>query len=576
MEKESVSASERTKQERKILESILKSKARARGYVAMAISCKRKRLFAKAAKFYELASELFSRDPSRVTTARLLLANSLNCKAIVALKEKNFSESCGFFEEAEKIFEELGKPKEAVFCKAKKLEAQSREFEAIEDYEKASELLSKAAEALGETNKKLSASYQATSLVCLANSLKKVENYEPAAKYFEDAAEKFKQLGDSVHEAMCRGGAAECKAFQWKLDVNKGYDEIAQAFFKAAEHYEKARAPHALVCQADAHKYLGLDAKTRGARKEAEEYFAKAKTFLYEMLHRADSLRSKEFFGSGVLWYEGISIATRAENLLLQNIQKKQRMNGVVNLLARGASLFARSGDTKQAEIVSGLINFAIAIDAFHEGDIPRANAFVEEAKATLPPRFLHSVLKSEITSGWQPLRYALTMLQSFDSYRRKLETEKGFSFESRVRDLLRKMYPQYEKIEEKTFKPEEDEIGIVFKDKSPIEIDALGTQQKDNKLLLLVGEAKNLSKPVSFGEASKFLKKVQFVERRYEKITSLLSKDKPKIEHKVFVSRGPLISSAKDLLIKNNVNVIEGESLDKLFKKHHLFPLPK
>jgi len=36
------------------------------------------------------------------------------------------------------------------------------------------------------------------------------------------------------------------------------------------------------------------------------------------------------------------------------------------------------------------------------------------------------------------------------------------------------------------------------------------------------------------------------------------------------------LIPSAKELLMKNNVDVIEGESLDKLFKKYDLFPLPK
>jgi len=603
-----VSAFERTKQNRKILENILKSKVKesvemddklataayyfleaniadnqekadyclARGYVALAVLCKRKRLFSEAARFYELASELFSKDPSRVATARLQLANSLNCKAIAASTQKNFADSYGLYEQAAKIFEELGKTKEALYCKARGLEAQSREFDAIQDHNKASELLSKAAEVVGQTNEKLCAFYQAASLMSKANFMEREGNYESAFKYFEEAAEKFKQLGNSLEEAMCRGGAMECKAFLLKSDVNKDYDEIAHAFLKASEHYEKAETSYALVCQADAHKFFGLDAKVKGSREKAEEHFTKAKTLYYEMLHRADSSRSREFFRSGVLWYEGMATATRAERLLLENIQKTQRMNGVINLLARGASLLSRSGDTKQAEIVSGLINFAMAIDAFHGGDIPKANSFIEEAKGVLPPTFLHSILKSEVRSGWEPLRYAMAMLHSFDIYRRKLETEKGYSFESRVRELLRKMYTQYENIEEKTFIPEEDEIGIVFGDKSPIEIDVLGTQQKDNKLLLLVGEAKDLSKPVPFDEASKFLKKVQFIEKRYNKIASLLSMDKPKIEHKVFVSKGPLSSSAKDLLIKNNVDMIEGESLDKLFKKYHLFPLPR
>jgi hypothetical protein len=65
---------------------------------------------------------------------------------------------------------------------------------------------------------------------------------------------------------------------------------------------------------------------------------------------------------------------------------------------------------------------------------------------------FLHSVLDSEVNVGWEPLRYALAMLESFDKYALRLEKEKGYSFESRARDLLRKMFGQFESIEEKTF----------------------------------------------------------------------------------------------------------------------------
>jgi len=547
----------------------------ARGYTALAVFCKRKHFFSDASKFYELASQLFSKDPSRGNTSRLQLANSLHCKAMAALSEKNFSESCQFFEQAAKIYRELGKPNEATYCEGKMLEAQSIEFEAIEDYKKASELILKAADVISNTNKKLCEAYRATSIMYLGELTKKEENFEEALKYFENAAERFKQI-ESVMEANCKGKAMECKAFLLKLNIDRNYYEIAEAFFKASEYYEKTRQSYALICRGAANKYLALDAKTKGERQKANQLFTEAKSSYYQMLYRVHSPKAKQFFESSVLWCEGMATACIAEELLLENIQRKEKMNKVIDLLASAASLLSRSGDLEQAEIVSNLIHFAMAIDAFYDGNIAKANGFIEEARAALPPKFLHSLLKSEITSGWQPLRYALGWLEMLDNYRRRLETEKGYSFESRVRDLIRKMYTQYEKIEDKTFNPQEDEIGIVFKDKTPIEIDALGVRQEDKQLLLLVAEAKDVSRPVSFEEATKFLKKIQFVQRRYNKVARLQTLDEVKIEYMLFISKSLLVPSAKELLMKSNVDVIEGESIDELFKKYHLFPLPK
>lgn len=559
-----------------ILDDVKKSDScLARGYVALAIFCKRSHFFVDASKYYGLASELFAKDSTRTNTARLLLANSLECKAVDFLRKDNFSESSKLFEQAEEIFRSLGKLKEAVYCGAKKLETRASEFEAIEEYKQASDLYLKCAELISNANPKLCQTYQGYSFMCLAKLSKKEEEYENAIKYFTEAAEKFKQTGNTTKEALCKGAALECKAFLLKLDSKKDYSEIAEAFRQAAEHYEKVHLLPALISKADGTKFLGLNAKTKGARQEAEQLFTKAKSFYYEALYHTSSPRSKELLKSSVLWCEGMATATKAENLLLENIPLKKEMDEVIRLLARASSLLSRSGDIKQAEIVSGIINFAMAIDAFHRGDIPKANGFIEEAKSALPSAFLHSMLKSEVDKGWQPLRYAIAMLESFDAYRRRIDAEKGYSFESRVRDLLRKMYTQYEKIEEKTFIPEDDEVGIVFKDKTPIEIDAIGAHQKENRQLLLVGEIKNLTKPVPFEDASKFLRKINFVEKRYTKIAFLSSMDKPIIEHKIFVSKSLLAPNAKDLLAKNDVIIIEGDSLDAHFKKYHLFRLP-
>jgi hypothetical protein len=270
-----------------------------------------------------------------------------------------------------------------------------------------------------------------------------------------------------------------------------------------------------------------------------------------------------------------MALACKAEITLMDNIQRKQKMNEVIQLLARASSLFSRAGDVFQAEIVAGFASFAMAIDAFSDGNLPLANDMIKTAGKGLPSGLFHSMTTPQVTSSWQPLAYAVSMINDFDSYRRKLDAEKGFSFEARIRELLSKMYPIYEKIEEISFVPEDDEIGIVFKDATPVEIDALGTRRHDNCLNLLVGEAKNLSRSIPYDEALKFIKKIQFVDRRYAKVASLMSLRKAEIKDRVFVSRTKIDPNAESLLLKNDVRIIEGDSLDELFKRHHMFRLP-
>lgn len=547
----------------------------ARGYAILAIFCKNKDLFEEAARFYDLSSEAFSRDPLCSHQAQLQLVNGLGCKATIASKKKNFAETSRLYEQQAKIFRELGKPKEAVYCEARKLEAQSREFDAIQDYPKASELLQKASDALGSTNENLKLALHASSFMSMGKLARKNENYEGAIEYYQKAAEEFKKTGNSKEEYMCRGAACECQAFMLKSDPNRDYGEIAAAFLKGTEYYEKSQTSFSIVCKADAYKYLALKARQEGKREEAERLFTESKSYSYTMFCRADSPRRRGFFRQSVLWCEGMAVACRAETMLMGNIQRKQKMNEVIQLLARASSLFSRAGDVFQAEIVGGLVSFAMAIDAFNDGHLSQANDMVKTASKDLPSGLFHSMTTPQVTSSWQPLAYAVSMINDLDSYRRKLDAEKGFSFEARIRELLSKMYPTYEKIEEISFVPEDDEIGIVFKDATPIEIDALGTRRHDSCLNLLVGEAKNSSKCVPYDEALKFIKKIQFVDRRYAKVASLMSLRKAEIKDRVFVSRTKIDPNAESLLLKNEVRIIEADSIDELFKRHHMFRLP-
>ncbi len=549
-----------------------------RGYIALAIFCKRKHFFEDASKYYELASEIMAKNPKTQKNSKLQMANSLNCRATAAVINKKFGDASSYLEQASKIFKELGKPKEATYCESKRLEYHAKEFEFIEDYQKASNLMSEAGKKIYKNDEKLGKSYQAWSIQLLGKHFRKQESNEKAAKHFEDAAEIYKEIGNNNAESICRAEASFSTALMLKYSPQHDYKTIAQKFKEAADEFEKIPAFREIshICKGDYFKNLALDARLKGEREEAENLFTKSKAFYYEVMRRTQSERRRQFVRSSVLWCEGMAAASKAEEMLLQNISAKRKMEEVLNLLAQSSSYLSRAGDYKLAHAISGLSHFAMAIDAFHDGDIPKATSFVREAKSSIPKIFLHSVMDSEVHGGWEPLRYALGMLESFDKYALRLDKEKGYSFESRARDLLRKMFSQFDTIEEKTFNPKDDEIGIVFKDRTPIEIDALGEKKGDNKLLLLVGEAKNISKPVSYREAIKFLKKIRFVEKRYGKIADLQCMRKPEITEKVFISTSELIPAAKDVLVKNNVKVFEGDQIDKLFKNFHLPSLPK
>ena len=549
-----------------------------RGFIALAIFCKRENYFEDASIYYWQASEILAKNPKTETNAKIHRANSLNCAATFAIINKNFVDASGYLEYASRLFVELGKPKESIYCGAKQLECQAREFEFIENHQKASNLLLDASNKILNSNEKLGKVYHAWSLQYLGRHLQKNEDYENAIKSFEAAAEGYQEVGREQSASLCRGFASFCAALMLKNSPQHDYTLIAQKFKAAAINFGKIAGfkEYGHICRGDCLKNLALAARFEGNRKEAEDLFLQAKSFFYDVMRQTKSERKRRFVRSSVFWCEGMAYASKAEEMLLHNISHKLRMEHVIKLLATSAGHLSSSGDYKLAKTISGLSYFAMAIDAFHEGNIPKATSLVKEAKSYIPQIFLHSVLNSEVHFGWQPLRYALGMLKSFDKYALRLDTEKGYSFESRARELLRKMFNQFDSIEEKTYNPKDDEIGIVFNDRTPIEIDALGEGKGENNLLLLVGETKNISKPVSYDEAVKFLKKIDFVEKRYGKIADLQSMPKPEITETVFMSTGQLSVAAKTVLVKNNVKIFVGDSIDKLFKKFHLPPLPK
>lgn len=549
-----------------------------RGYISLAIFCKRNRKFEQAAQFYESAYKIMSMDPSQIKKAILQLANSYDCKARCAGKQSLFLDASEYSLQASKQFGKLKNTKESIFWKYKSMDYQARDQASYGDFLVASEMVKQAADIAKKVDVNYYYSCLADSEVYMGRYFDKENDFKSVSKHYEKAAELFLKSKLEQPSNRFKGQALQAKAMSLKNDPKVSYSKVADLFFEASTYYAKSLSKLSneacKICEADSFKYRGLNAKVTGKFSEAIQYFKNALTIYRELLNFS-SFENRGFFQDTVMWYQGMIAESKAQELLLKKIQKRLPLNEVITRLAYASAIFAKLEDFKHADIDRYLIGLVMSIDAFHSEDYPKANSLIQEAKSRLPSDFLFSMLSDEINVHWQPLRYALDTIKIFDMYSRKLDTEKGYSFESRIRELLMKIYTRYITIESKSFIPRDEEVGIVFKDRSPIELDGLGTRIQNNQMLILVSEIKKTSKPIGNREVKKFIRKIEFIRKRYTKVAKYQALQKCEIEIKLFISLSGFTSQAIELLERNNVKIMHKDHIREQMRKHQLFPIP-
>ena len=548
---------------------------RARCYASLAIFCKRNHDLREAAKYYEKAWEVMSKYPESSKNADLQLANALECRARNCISENNFQEASLFYEQASDLFKKINREKESVYCKFRALQSQARQQAFFGEFATASKIIEEAGNIIKPFDEKYYLGAIAESYWFRGDYAYRSNDLSETSRNYREAAELYRKSGQErfYYRNLARAIQIEAIAL---TDSRAPYIEIAEKWRSAAENYSKASSiESSMICQADYLKNLGLDAKIKSDWSKAVDCFSQAKIIYRELIYSCENPESKRNYMSGELWFDAMIMETNAYKRLLDAIPRQEELAEVARMLAHAADLFTRVGDIKHAEIDSTFIMVTVAIDEFHKGNIPKATSLIYDARSRLPQDFVFSMFEDEIKPEWQPFRYTVEMLKSFDKYTRRIETEKGFSFESRVRELVSKIFSQYTKIEAKVFEPENDEVGIVFKDKSPIEIDAFGILKLENRYNILLAETKNLSEPVGKGEILKFVNKVKFIEVRYGKISRLESLQKPLVIDKLFFSYSGFLNDAESLAEKNGVKIFNKEQIIDLMRKHSLFPIP-
>ncbi len=112
--------------------------------------------------------------------------------------------------------------------------------------------------------------------------------------------------------------------------------------------------------------------------------------------------------------------------------------------------------------------------------------------------------------------------------------------------------------MERKVFKPKPDEVGIVFEDDTPIDIDVLAYRTVRNRKYLLIAECKDRPRrKVSISDLELLLRKSEFVKKKYSRIAEELGEHKPVIEEIWFITTGDFTDDAKNFAKENNIKLI-------------------
>jgi len=552
----------------------VRDKLYSEAWIGLAVFCKRNRLVSRAKEFYQKAYEVLRKYPELGNSAMRQLANFLDCDRRIRLEKGDYQGAIQSCSEQESIWDKLGMPRQKAYCQCMKLEIQSYAAEQMGNYLRSSELWLQCSNLASTFYRERAVSHSAMSAEMEGRHFERLGDDVEASKCFERASSQYAKINDHHRANATLGMSHQFRAMGYKADATHSFEEIASEFWLAKEKYELAGFVEAAkVCEGDYHKYKGLYARQNGNYDEAIKHFQDG-CLIEAQIAQLFPMRASRHLASAK-WFDGTILETEVERDILTLIPKRHSLDQCIGKLRRAGNSFSNIGAEQCARIDYCLSIILMAVDHFHAGRISESNRVLSGAKHELPPDFSFVLFEDQVSDGWQPLRYTVSIIEEFNRYSRKIETEKGFSFESRVREILRREYCSYDDIESRSFSPEDDEVGIVFPDKTPIEIDALGIRQAQTKMRLLVGEIRNQNEPVDFSALVRLRKKAEFLKVRYSKIARLQSLSGAEVETLLFVSRSGFALGEAGKTQPIDVLLIDKHEIDKMMKKHGLRAMP-
>ena len=528
------------------------------------------------------------------------LGNEMNanwCRANIesslgteCFKSKNYEEAIIHFNKASKAFSSIGLKREAEFNKAFSMWAEACSLKNT-DPKKAAILASDASNMFQENG------FQKRGLICKAESL----YYSGIAKFregmFQEAKEDFlkaaeisEKLGSEKHSSFYKAYVYQCDYRIAKL--NEDIEAAIEALHKSSSLFHKAEAEEAyFVSIGDLHRLKGFKEKAKSNYETAIKEFQEARNYYLKAAETSKSSRLRH--EQSAEYMEALFLSTEADCAMIF----RQDLKEASRLYLESAERYKRLGDEDNASFNT---NMGQLLRAVIDNDWKQINQIFET---------LHQYYK---TKGEEtPFSIAHNVIELFSMFsvilrrrheemmRELYEEDAGFNFEARVRELIMRfdgraipgsligseddkiILHKYDEVREAFFEPEDDEVGIVFDDKSIIEIDVLATRKERERRFILICECKyRAQKPISVSDLELLERKSKFIETRYGKIARLAGELKPIIEEKWFVTTGRFEDKCTGYARRHGIRLIDLKKLNNLLKefgmRRLLGPRPK
>ena len=336
-----------------------------------------------------------------------------------------------------------------------------------------------------------------------------------------------------------------------------------------AKHLEKTRdniGHYATL--GDLYRFKGFKLKLEDKIEDAIEYLKKSK----ENYEKAASKDARHFISAK--YVEALILETEASKLV-----KEGKYSNAAEKYELACNAFSN------LDLESSIIckKYAEFFKYISEGELDEAIKIVNEY---FPSNYN------------KPVKEVIAIVNSIAPSIRKrtqelieeaIQTDKGPSFEARVRELVMKfdgrkingreysIYPpneiilyRYNKVENRIITPKQDEIGIVYDGKTPIEIDVLGRREELGRDKLLIAECKNRPmNKIAVKDVELLLNKAKLVLKRFTKISEYEEKWNPEIDYIFFVvgSSEDFPENVKEYARKRGVYLLNLTALNNLFK---------
>lgn len=503
--------------------------------------------------------------------------------------ENKYDEAINDYKKAIRHYNNIDDKKSSIWCEVKIDLIKANIMTNIYEFLEASNIKFDASEKLINVGIKNEAKHiEAHAWSDLATHKKRNNNYDESISDFKKASELYSQINNYAPHHWCEANISECLYLKSKFGGS--IKTIIKHLKNAINSFEKGNDIIAVnILSGDLNKYEGLYLKSSGNLKEAYIKFNLSYDYYTEAYKKLIGKKSSILQQDSVRYAQALIKNTAADIEFIINVN----LTLATKYYKQASELFKISNDYKSVEYCDNLYYLSNALNNALKGNYEESivswnrvsNIYGEIVTKPFPKDFnRHKMidLLSTLTK--------LIVKRAEEEITELIESDKGPSFESRIRELISQFdgreyndfngevfnlgknhiitLHKYNDIKEININPNDDEIGIVFKDKTPVNIDIFGKRIIKNRSYLIIGECKNRPNyKIKIDDVKLLNKKSKFIKFRYDKIERLEGRHKPIIEKTWYFSTGSFTEKAKLYSVKENIILINKNGINKLLK---------